>query len=66
MAEEAGRGPIPVAIYGVAPREEVINSYSEAGVDECIFWMPSVDEGQALALLDSYTKLMDTVAKVGA
>jgi probable F420-dependent oxidoreductase len=66
MAEEAGRGPIPVAIYGVAPREEVINSYSEAGVDECIFWMPSVDEGQALTLLESYTKVMNTVAKAGA
>jgi len=66
LAEEAGRGPIPVSIYGVAPREEVLNSYIEAGVDCGIFWMPSVPAEQALPMLENYTKLMDTVARAGA
>jgi probable F420-dependent oxidoreductase len=66
MAEEAGRGPIPVAIYGVAPTPEVVNSYIEAGVDEAIFWMPSVDESKAMQMMDTYSNVMQTVAKAGA
>lgn len=66
MAEEAGRGPIPVAIYGVAPTPEVVNSYIEAGVDEAIFWMPSIDESKSMQMMDAYTNVMETVAKAGA
>ncbi|HUF54228.1 MAG TPA: LLM class F420-dependent oxidoreductase [Dehalococcoidia bacterium] len=66
MAADAGRGPIPVAIYGVAPQPEVVNSYLEAGVDEVIFWMPSVDESQAMQMMDAYSGVMNAVAKAGA
>lgn len=66
MAEEARRGTIPVAIYGVAPTPEVVNNYLEAGVDEAIFWMPSVDESQAMRMMDTYSSVMETVAKAGA
>jgi hypothetical protein len=66
MAADAGRGPIPVAIYGMMPREEVIDSYLEAGVDEGIFWMPTVGEDEAMRLLKDYTRVRDAVAKAGA
>ncbi|HEY5640814.1 MAG TPA: LLM class F420-dependent oxidoreductase, partial [Dehalococcoidia bacterium] len=66
LAEEAGRGRIPVTVYGVAPRPEVINSYIEAGVDSCIFTLPSVGDEQALSMLDGFTQVMETVATAGA
>jgi alkanesulfonate monooxygenase SsuD/methylene tetrahydromethanopterin reductase-like flavin-dependent oxidoreductase (luciferase family) len=66
MAADAGRAPIPVAIYGMMPREEVIDSYLEAGVDEGIFWMPTVGEDEAMPMLESYTKVIESVAKAGA
>ena len=66
MAADAGRGPIPVTIYGVAPRPEAIDSYIAAGVDSCIFALPSVGEKQALSMLDGYAEAMEAVAKAGA
>jgi hypothetical protein len=66
MAADAGRGPIPVTIYGVAPRPETIDSYIEAGVETCVFSLPSVGDEQALSMLDGYAQVMETVAKAGA
>ena len=65
MAADAGRGPIPVTIYGVAPRPEAIDSYIEAGVESCVFGMPPVGEEQALSMLDGFVQVMETVAKAG-
>ena len=66
LAADAGRGPIPVTVYGVAPQAEVINSYIEAGVEAGIFWLPSVSEEEALPMLDQYSQVMETVATAGA
>jgi probable F420-dependent oxidoreductase len=66
MAEEAGRGPIPVAIYGVAPNPGVIDTYIEAGVDEAIFAVPSVEESQAMQIMETFSNVVETVAKAGA
>jgi probable F420-dependent oxidoreductase len=66
MAAEAGRGRIPVTVYGAQPREEVLNHYAEIGVDRCIFWMPSATEADAMVLLDRYTKLVEQFAAAGA
>ena len=63
---DAGRGPIPVMIYGVAPRPEAIDSYIEAGVESCVFAMPPVAEEPALSMLDGFVQVMETVAKAGA
>lgn len=66
MASQAGRGRIPVTVYGTLPRPEVIAHYQEIGVDRCIFWMPSVEADEAKTLLDRYAALMEEVAKAGA
>ncbi len=66
MAAEAGRGPIPVTIYGVAPNPGVINSFIEAGVEAGIFWLPSLGEDEALKTLDGYAQVIETVATAGA
>ena len=65
MAAEVGRGPIPVTVYGVVPRPEVMQHYADIGVERGIFWLPSVSEDEALGHLDRYAALIADVAKAG-
>jgi probable F420-dependent oxidoreductase len=57
MAAEAGRGPIPVSIFGVAPELEVIESYIEAGIERALFNLPPAPADEVLPLLDQRAKL---------
>src|SRR5918998_2726925 len=41
MAAEAGRGSIPVTIFGVRPDPAVIEHYRSIGVTRCVFGVPS-------------------------
>jgi probable F420-dependent oxidoreductase len=66
MAADAGRGPIPVSVYGTMARDEVVGHYYEIGVDRCIFWLPSAPADEVMPALDRYVSLMETVAKAGA
>ena len=66
MAADAGRGPIPVTVYGTMARDEVVGHYDEIGVDRCIFWLPSAPADEVLPALDRYVSLMESVAKAGA
>jgi probable F420-dependent oxidoreductase len=66
MAKEAGRGHIPVTVYGAMSRSEVIEHYLESGVDRCIFWLPAAPEAEVMPLLDRYAELMQTLAKARA
>ena len=66
MAEQAGRGRIPVTVYGTQPREEVIAHYADIGVERCTFWLPPVPEAEATAHLDRTAELARSFAKAGA
>ncbi len=66
QAAEAGRGPIPVSVYGTLPRPEVVNHYAEMGIDRCIFWLPVSTADEALPTLDRYAALIREVATAGA
>jgi alkanesulfonate monooxygenase SsuD/methylene tetrahydromethanopterin reductase-like flavin-dependent oxidoreductase (luciferase family) len=66
LAEEAGRGPIPVTVYGTLAREEVIAHYADIGVERCIFWLPPVTEAEAIPQLDRYAEMAGSFAKAGA
>ena len=66
MAEEAGRGRIPVTVYGTIAREEVIAHYADIGIDRCIFWLPPVPESDAIPQLDRYAEMIGSFAKAGA
>jgi probable F420-dependent oxidoreductase len=66
LSFEAGRGPIPVTIYGTAPRPEVIQHYMDAGVERCIFWLPAVPEDEAIHHLDRYAGLIEELSKAGS
>ena len=65
MATTAGRGRIPVSVFGALPRAEVIGHYAEIGVDRCVLWLPPVAEAEAISHLDRYTALMGEVARAG-
>nr|WP_211177776.1 LLM class F420-dependent oxidoreductase [Pseudonocardia acidicola] len=53
-AADAGRGHIPVTLYGAASKPEALASYAEAGVDRVLFELPDLgsddDRGTDAAL----------------
>ena len=51
MAAEAGRGPVPVTIFGVRPDPAVIEHYREIGVTRCVFGLPAADADTVLPIL---------------
>ena len=66
LASDAGRGPIPVTVYGAIPKPEIINHYAEIGVERCVFWLPAVPKDEAIQQLDRYVEVREEVAKAGA
>lgn len=53
MAAEAGRGTIPVTIFGAPLKPEVIEQYAEAGVERIVFDLPSAPRDEVLPLLET-------------
>lgn len=51
MAEAAGRGPIPVSVFGVPPSASAIERYQAMGVSRCIFGLPPAPADEVLPLL---------------
>ena len=51
LAAEAGRGPIPVSIFGVRPDPQVIEQYQAAGVTRCLFGLPPAGADEVLPVL---------------
>ena len=62
LAAEAGRGRIPVSIYGAPSRPEVIQHYAELGVERCLFWLPPAPREEVLPFLDRYAELAKSFA----
>jgi len=56
-AKAAGRGPIPVSIFGVPPSKEVIEQYAEMGVDRVIFGVRPEGADQVLPALKRYAEV---------
>lgn len=50
-AAVAGRGYIPVSVFGAPPRPTLVQAYKEIGVDRVIFRLPSADRETVLAEL---------------
>jgi probable F420-dependent oxidoreductase len=56
-AQEAGRGPLPVTIFGARPEPQTVDDYLAMGVERCLFFVPSKPAGDVLPLLDGYAEL---------
>ncbi len=62
LAAEAGRADIPVSLYGVPPRPEVIGHYAEIGVERCVFFLPPAPAKEVLPILDRNAELARSFA----
>ena len=57
MSEEAGRGRLPVTVYGTHATPEAVEGYARAGVDRLVFWMPSEPDSVVMPRLEKVTAL---------
>ncbi len=57
LADENGRGRIPVSIFGANPDSGALEDLAKAGVDRCVFALPPAPAGEVLPLLDRYADL---------
>ncbi len=64
MAKDAGRGPIPVTYYPKASPEE-IERLARAGVERCIWYVPSDGRDAALKKLDELGTLISPYVRIG-
>jgi probable F420-dependent oxidoreductase len=62
LAAVRGRGPIPVSVIA-PPDSAVIERYRAAGVDRCIFLLPTVSEAEMESLLDQLAPLVAAYAE---
>ena len=50
--DEAGRPPVPVTVYGASRKPAVLERWAEHGVARAVYWLPSVEGGEAERRLD--------------
>jgi probable F420-dependent oxidoreductase len=56
-AEAAGRGPIPVTVFGAPPDPALLQEFAEAGADRCLLPLTSLDAGETMGKLDDWAGL---------
>jgi probable F420-dependent oxidoreductase len=56
-AEAAGRGPIPVTVFGVPPDSALLDEFAEAGADRCLLPLTSLDASETMSMLDQWAGL---------
>jgi hypothetical protein len=59
LAEAAGRGHIPVGVYGARPDAGSLERYREAGVERAVFWLPPLGLEEARQKLEEYVPLVE-------
>lgn len=62
MARAAGRGTIPVSLFGVPGDPGVIENYEKMGVHRVCFRLPSVASEEAISRLKRYAETMGALA----
>ncbi|MFF4210404.1 LLM class F420-dependent oxidoreductase [Streptomyces sp. NPDC001796] len=60
-AEETGRAPVPVTVYGVPPDREVLAGLAEAGADRALLQLPTAPRDESLRELDRFAALKDNL-----
>jgi alkanesulfonate monooxygenase SsuD/methylene tetrahydromethanopterin reductase-like flavin-dependent oxidoreductase (luciferase family) len=54
---KAGRGKLPVSMFGVGPNEEQVKKFLDLGLDRLIFALPPATRDAVLPLLDKYAEI---------
>lgn len=57
-AADAGRGQIPVTVFGVPPDKALLAEFADAGADRCLLALAHHDTSQTLAALDDWARLI--------
>ena len=57
-AASAGRGPVPVTVFGVPPDKALLEGFAEAGADRCLLALAHLSAAQTLSTLDDWAKLI--------
>ena len=60
-AAAAGRGPIPVGVFGAPPVAAKLNEYAQLDIRRCLLSLPSEPADVVLPLLDRYQSLMNSL-----
>jgi alkanesulfonate monooxygenase SsuD/methylene tetrahydromethanopterin reductase-like flavin-dependent oxidoreductase (luciferase family) len=53
-ASDAGRGHIPITLFGALPQREMLDAFADAGVDRCLFTATNHNADEVMATLDEY------------
>lgn len=56
-AADAGRGHLPVTVYGAVPKPDALDAYAAAGVDRVLFELPDAPADDVLRRLDELATL---------
>jgi probable F420-dependent oxidoreductase len=57
-AADAGRGQIPVTVFGVPPDKALLADFAAAGADRCLLALAHLDASETLAVLDDWARLI--------
>jgi probable F420-dependent oxidoreductase len=57
-AADAGRGRIPVTVFGAPPDKGLLAEFAAAGADRCLLALAHLDASQTLATLDDWVRLI--------
>ena len=58
LAADAGRGRIPVSVFGSRPDAATVERFASAGADRVTFWVPSEGRDVVLPLVEQYASLI--------
>ena len=62
LAEEAGRSPIPISIFGVRADPRSVDQWATLGVSRCIFGLPAAGPEEVLPRLKQCAEAMKAIA----
>jgi len=58
LAQQAGRAPIPVSVFGARPDPATVEGFAEIGVTRCIFGLPPAPAADVLPILRRYAEVI--------
>jgi probable F420-dependent oxidoreductase len=61
LCDEAGRGALPVTIFGAPPRPDTLADYRDAGAERAVMFLPPSGREEVLPILDQYVKLVKSL-----
>jgi probable F420-dependent oxidoreductase len=58
LCAEAGRGPLPVTIFGAPARAEALAAYRDAGAARAVMFLPPAGRDEVLPILDKHAEMV--------